>query len=205
MVERGLGILCESPRMKLSQSSTWGSVVYFLFSAIYEIQHQFWWEGEVMNLSKLLQNIYLHEREASKPKCDIQRPFLAIVGILIYPLHLFISCCLCSCSSCFSSHPCSCSYFYFSSHSFCSSNLCSLTSCLCCGISSCPSSSWSGWERRTWSVLKVKQDLSSFEITPAARLSSPPPLHVLVIIITLTFWRVVVSAFPESPNSNVVH
>ena len=114
-----------------------------------------------MNLCKLLQNIYF--RKASKPKCDIQKPFLAIVGILVCPLLLFISCCLCSCSSCFSSHPCS--YFYFSSHSFCSLNLCSLTSCLCCGISSCPSSSWSGWERRTWSVLKVKQDLSSFEIT----------------------------------------
>ena len=65
MVERGLGILCESPRMKLSQSSTWGSVVYFLFSAIYEIQHQFWWEGEVMNLSKLLQNIYFHKSSSS--------------------------------------------------------------------------------------------------------------------------------------------
>ena len=158
-----------------------------------------------MNLYYLLQNIYFHK--ASKPKCDIQKPFLAIVGLLIHPLHLFISCCLCSCSSCFSSHPCSCSYFYFSSRFFCSSNLCSLTSCLCCGISSCPSSFWSGWERRTWSVLKVKQDLSSFEITgswPAARLSSPPPLHVLVIIITLTFWWVVVSAFPESLNSNVV-
>ena len=116
-----------------------------------------------LNLCDLLQNIYFHK--ASKPKCDIQKPSLAIVGILIHPLHLFISCCLCSCSSCFSSHPCSCSYFYFSSRFFCSSSLCSLTSCLCCGISSCPSSSWSGWERRTWSVLKVKQDLSSFEIT----------------------------------------
>ena len=92
-----------------------------------------------LNLCKLLQKIYFHK--ASKPKCDIQKPFLAIVGVLIHPLHLFISCRLCSCSSCFSSHPCSCSCSYFSSHFFCSSSLCSLTSCLCCGISSCPSSS----------------------------------------------------------------